>query len=197
MNKEKRVKKIVRVVVIFNIGVIVLLCIVFKYFNYNFNNIIINIIVKTGIIISLSLLLVWLINNLLWKCKFLNINSCFFDKIPNLNGKWKGIIINTKDNEEQQANITIEQTYLNIFITTEVERGNSITYCGELIKVNGNNWKLIWTWHSNSIYDGKEFSGTDIVDVISDDKLEGIYFTNANVDERGCTSGIFKAKKLK
>jgi hypothetical protein len=193
MGKEERIKKIVKYVVIFNIVVIVFLCIVFKYFNYDFNNIIVNIIMKTGIIIVLSILFVRFINTKLWKCKFLN--SWLFEKMPNLNGKWDGIIINTKDNKEQKANITIEQTYLSIFITTEVERGNSITYSGDLIKINSNNWKLIWTWHSNSTYTGNGFYGTNIIDVISNEKLEGIYFTNANVDGRGCTSGIFKAEK--
>jgi hypothetical protein len=45
-------------------------------------------------------------------------------------------------------------------------------------------------------FDGRVFYGTTIVDIV-ENKLDGYYFTNANFDGRNCTSGSFKASKLK
>ena len=184
MGRVDRVKKIVKFVVVFD----VLLLIIYFFVNgLDF----IDIIKKSTIVISFSLFIVFIINKLLWKIKLLNF---IFDSPSDINGKWEGEIINTKDKKSQKMKMNIKQTYLEIYITVEAERGNSTTWVGDIIKVNGNDWKIMWTWHASN--EAGEFSGTTILDILNQDKLEGYYFTNSNIDERGCTSGIFKAIKV-
>jgi len=185
MGRIDRVKKIVKLVIIFDI------CILVVYFLFNKLNWW-EIVTKTSIIISISLGIVYLINKFLWKFKCI---SFLLDSPPNIIGKWEGIIINTKDNKKQFMEMTIEQTYLEVFITVDAERGLSTTYVGDIVKNNQNDWKLMWIWHAN--YQGREFSGTTILNIINENKLKGFYFTNANVDGRECTSGIFEAEKVK
>ena len=184
MGRVERVKKIVRLVVVFNIF---LLSIYFLMNNLNFWLI----ATKTTIIVSISLGIVYLVNKFLWKYKFL---SFLFDSPPNIEGEWRGIIVNTNDGKKQKMIMKIEQTYLEVFITVQAERGTSTTYAGDIVKFNGNNWKLMWTWHSSN--KAGEFSGTTIVDILNENELKGFYFTNSNVDGRGCTSGKFEAKKV-
>jgi len=184
MGRVDRVKKIVRLVVFFDIAI---LAVYFWLNGFNF----LEVLTKTTIIIGVSIGIVYLINKFLWKFKFFNF---VFDSPPDINGKWKGEIVNTKDNMSQKMEMEIKQTYLETYITVKAERGNSTTWVGDIVKVNGNDWKVMWTWHAN--YLGQEFSGTTILDIISENTLEGYYYTNANVDGRGCTSGSFKAKKV-
>ena len=185
MGRVDRVKKIVKFVVVFD----VLLLIIYFFVNgLDF----IDIIKKSTIVISFSLFIVFIINKLLWKIKLLNF---IFDSPPNINGEWEGKIVNSKDKKPQKMKMKISQTYLEIYITVKAERGNSITWVGDIVKINGNDWKLMWTWHASN--EVGEFSGTTILDILDENNLEGNYYTNSNIDGRGCTSGIFKAKKIK
>ncbi|RUM45992.1 MAG: hypothetical protein DSY46_01225, partial [Hydrogenimonas sp.] len=86
------------------------------------------------------------------------------------------------------------QTYLSIHIETNVERGNSSTITGDLIKVNSK-WKLFWTWEAT--FRGTQFYGTTIVYIRENStEMDGLYFTNSDITNVKCTSGTFQAKKL-
>ena len=146
---------------------------------------------KSSTIIVISIALVSLINKYLWKFKVFKI---LFDPPPNLNGKWKGIIINTKDKEKQEMQLSINQTYLEVYINVLGERGDSNTWVGDIIKINNNDWKLIWNWHSSN--KAGEFSGTTVLNILDDKTIKGFYYTNSNIDGRGCTVGEFEAKKI-
>ena len=185
MGRVERVKKIVRLIVIFNL----LMVGIYVYINgFSFKEL----LAKTGILITFSIVTIYIIDKYLWKFKILNF---LFDSPPNIEGDWIGIIVNTNDGKEQKMTMEIKQTYLEVFITVNAERGLFTTYVGDIIKNNQNTWKLMWTWHAN--YKGKEFSGTTILDVINENKLKGFYFTNANIDGRGCTAGEFEAERVR
>ena len=143
-----------------------------------------------GIITIISIRFFLFINKRLWKFKFFKI---LLDSPPNLNGKWEGEIINTKDNKSQKMEMFIDQTYLEVYVKVLVERGDSITWVGDIIKINNNDWELIWNWRSSN--EKGEFSGTTILNILNEEKMEGFYYTNSNIDGRGCTAGRFVAKK--
>ncbi len=185
MGRVDRVKRIIKLIVFFDL-IIIGIYISINGFSFK------ELLAKAGILITVSIGAIYVINKYLWKFKILNF---LFDSPPNIEGEWKGTIVNTKDGKNQNMDMSIEQTYLEIFITVNAERGRSTTYAGDIIKNNQNDWKLMWTWHAN--YQGKEFSGTTILDIIDENKLKGFYFTNANVDGRGCTAGEFEAEKVK
>jgi len=184
MDRVDRVKRIVRFIVFFDI----LFGLVYLFIN-GFD--IWDALQKISIIITISVFFVILINKYLWKCK---IFKFLFDSLPDLNGEWAGVIVNTKDKKEQKAYIVINQTYFEVYIKVLVERGNSMTWVGDIIKVNNNDWKLIWSWHSSN--QAGEFSGTTIVNILDEKKLDGFYYTNSNIDGRGCTAGTFTAEKI-
>ncbi len=185
MGRVDRVKRIIKLIVLFDL-IIIGIYISINGFSFE------KLLAKTGILITFSIGVIYFINKYLWKCKLIKF---FLGSPPNIEGEWKGTIVNTKDGKKQNMEMSIEQTYLEVFITVNAERGRSTTYVGDIIKNNQNDWKLMWTWHAN--YKGKEFSGTTILDIINEKKLKGLYFTNANVDGRGCTAGEFEAEKVK
>ncbi|KIM05754.1 MAG: hypothetical protein KN64_01745 [Sulfurovum sp. AS07-7] len=140
----------------------------------------------TGWLSLFSAALFYLVNNHLWKMKWI---SSLFGSIPNINGNWSVVIINIADGKEQNANIKITQTWLNIHVITKVERGNSSTISSEIVKIN-ETWKLYFVW--NASFDGEAFDGTTVV-TIFDDELDGYYFTNSKFGGKNCTAGSFKA----
>ncbi len=142
----------------------------------------------TGALSIFSTIVFYLVNNHLWKMRWI---SSFFDSIPNIDGNWSVVIINIADGKEQNANIKITQTWLNIHVITKVERGNSSTISSEIVKIN-DTWKLYFVW--NASFSGMVFDGTTIV-TIFEDELNGYYFTNSNIDNKNCTSGSFVAHK--
>ena len=185
MTTTEKLKKFNSIVVFSNIAFIVLYLYCFGYPKEP-----IDLMKLTSYLVIFSIAIFWLINNYLWKMKWI---SSFFGSIPNLNGKWKGTIINQdpNDRKEQFACLEITQTWLNIHVVTKVERGNSSTISSEIIKTN-ETWKLYFTW--NASYAGKVFDGTTIVTIL-ENELDGYYFTNSNQNGNGCTHGSFNVKR--
>ena len=182
---KEKITKLITIIVGFNIiAVIVYLSVVgcpekpLDLLRYN----------ATLALISIGITI--LINYYLWKIPLINN---IFGAIPNLNGKWNAIIVNTNDNKKQKSQLTIKQTWFTTQVITETKRGNSTTISSEIIQVN-DSWKLYFTWTAS--FDGTVFNGTTIVDIV-DNKLDGYYFTNSNLDGRKCTSGSFIAEKVK
>jgi len=180
----EKVKKIITIVVITNILTIISYLLIIGYPQSPWE------LIKLNATLALfSIIIFMLINYYFWKKPIIDK---LFGSIPNLNGKWNTEIVNTNDNEKQKVQLTIKQTWFTTQIITETKRGNSTTISSEIIQIN-DSWKLYFTWTAS--FDGTLFNGTTIVDIF-DNKLDGYYFTNANYDERKCTSGSFKAKKL-
>lgn len=143
----------------------------------------------TGALSIFSSLVYYVVNYYLWRIRWANT---FFGSIPNLNGKWNATITNINDGTQQPAGISIVQTWLNIHVVTEVERGNSSTISSEIIKIN-ETWKLYFTWDAS--FNGTTFDGTTIV-TINENSLDGYYFTNSDFDNKKCTSGTFVGEKI-
>lgn len=134
--------------------------------------------------------LFYLINHFLWHLPLINK---LFGSIPNINGTWNGEIINSKDGIKQPATLNIIQTWLGVDVNIKTERANSSTVASEIVKIGGM-WKLYFTWEGRG--DHASFEGTTIVN-IDEDNLDGHYFSNSNIDGKNCTSGSFKATKIK
>jgi len=192
MGRVDRVKLVMQIVVFFNVLFIIGL------FFFEKNPDVKIILSKIGVLNVLSLIVLLLWNKWIWKWK--PINKLLID-MPILEGCWNGEIKNVMEgNNIQNCVINIEQTYFNIKIRVEVERANSYTIVGDLLKV-GDEWKLIWTWEG--LNKENNFYGTTIVNV-KENILEGFYFTNfefnINTNECQCTckctSGSFKAIKV-
>ena len=192
MGRVDRVKLVMQIVVFFNVLFIVGL------FFFEKNPDVKIILSKIGLlnILAFIILLVW--NKWVWKWK--PINKLLIN-MPILEGCWNGQIKNVmEENNIQDCVIKIEQTYFDIKIRVEVERANSYTIVGDLLKV-GDEWKLIWTWEG--LNKENSFYGTTIVNV-KENILEGFYFTNFefNIGTNECqctckcTSGSFKAIKV-
>jgi len=184
MTIQDKIKRLVGIIVFANMVIVVgylklLGCPenVWNLFKYN----------ATLAMISIGIFL--LVNYYLWHIPGINI---LFGSMPNINGEWKSKIINSKDEEVQQATLKVKQTWFNTHVVTIVDRANSSTISSEVIKVN-DTWKLYFTWSAS--LEGIPFTGTTIVQ-IHDDRLDGYYFTNSNFDGRKCTSGTFFAEKL-
>ena len=186
MNVADKIKSLIKILVILNLLVVALGMFllgsswdeIYKVLKYNAG---LNLL-SIGIFFS--------INYFLWKVPFINK---LFGSIPNLNGEWKGTIINKKDEIEQESKLTITQTWLNIKVKTEVARGNSSTLSSEIINTN-DTWELYFVWKAT--FEGSSFDGTTIVRIENENELDGLYYTNANFNKNGCTVGTFKAKKI-
>jgi len=145
---------------------------------------------KFGFVITFSSILVYLFDKYLWKCFPFKLLA----GLPQIEGEWIVEIKNLADGKLQKSKMRIEQTYFNVSIEVEAERGNSKTITGDLIKINST-WRLIWTWES--INKGSPFYGTTILDIKEGEKImEGLYFTNSKLTGDLCTTGEFVAKKL-
>jgi hypothetical protein len=145
---------------------------------------------KFGLVITLSSLLVYLFDKCLWKYFPFKLLA----GLPQIEGEWSVEIKNLADGKLQKSKMKIEQTYFNVSIEVEAERGNSKTITGDLIKINST-WRLIWTWES--INKASPFYGTTILDIREGEKImEGLYFTNSKLTGDLCTTGEFVAKKL-
>ena len=186
MNKE-RILKILKLIIFVDVSISIL-----YFLFYGFPKSPIELLSKIGILTLLSSLLFIIYDRFLWKFNFMGFT---LGGIPIIEGKWNGKIINNYDEKIQKASIRIKQTYLNVFIEVDVERGNSTTLIGDLLPIN-EKWQLIWNWDSK--YKGDEFYGTTIVDLRNNNTtMEGLYFTNSNYLDHKCTAGIFIAKKYK
>lgn len=193
MGRVDRIILVIKMIIALIIALIIMLWI------FNGHNITPKLLIsKIGMITFCSIIFILIWNYWLWKLPLINQ---FIAKMPNLNGVWKGEIINAKENKIQYACIKIKQTYFDIKINVEVDRANSYTIVGDLLKI-GDEWKLIWTWEG--IDKDNNFFGTTILNV-NDFVLEGFYFTNYNntykVNENitydcNCTAGYFKVKKI-
>lgn len=185
MNKT-RVMKILKLIIFIDVIIAIL------YFSfYGFPKKPMELLSKIGILSLISTLLFISFDKFLWKIGFKGFT---LGGIPNIEGEWNTEIINNQDEQIQKAIMRIKQTYLNISIEVDVERGNSITLIGDLLSVN-EKWQLIWNW--NAAYKGSEFYGTDIVDLKQNNTvMEGLYFTNANYAGYRCTAGTLKAIKI-
>ena len=184
MSIAEKIKKLISIIVVINI----LAVIGYLYFKGCPKNPL-NLLSYNATLASLSIGISLAINYYLWKVSFINK---LFGSIPNLNGKWNAEIVNTNDNKKQKSQLTIKQTWFTTQVITETKRGNSTTISSEIVQQN-DSWKLSFTWTAS--FNGTVFNGTTIVDIV-DNKLDGYYFTNANFDERKCTSGSFIAKKV-
>lgn len=193
MGRVDRIILVIKMIVILIIISVVILWI------FNGHNITPNLLIsKIGIIIFISMVFTVIWNYWIWKWPIVNQ---FIVKMPNLNGVWKGEIINGKEIKIQNSCIKIKQTYFDIKINVEVEKANSYTIIGDLLKI-GDEWRLIWTWEG--INKDNSFFGTTILNV-NDFVLEGFYFTNYNNTYKindnityncNCTAGYFRAKKI-
>jgi len=185
MNKE-RMLKVLKLIIFIDVAITVL-----YFLFYGFPKSPIELLSKIGILTVVSSLLFIGFNKFLWKYNFMGFT---LGGIPIIEGEWNGRIINNQDEKIQEAIIRIKQTYLNVSIEVDVERGNSITLIGDLLPVN-EKWQLIWNW--NAKYKGSEFYGTNIVDLRKDNTvMEGLYFTNSNHTGYKCTAGTFEAEKI-
>ena len=184
MNKD-RIIKVIKIIIFIDVAISVM-----YFFIKGFPKTPMELFSKVGILILFSTIIFIIFDKFLWKLGFKDFT---FGGIPVIEGIWKGEIINEQDGIRQKANIRIRQTYLNVFIEVDVDRGDSTTLIGDLVQVN-NKWQLIWNWDAK--YEGSEFYGTTIVDLRNDNNvMQGLYFTNSNFTGLGCTYGTFKAKK--
>ena len=188
MNKE-RMLKILKLIIFIDVAIAIL-----YFLFYGFPKSPIELLSKIGILTLMSSLLFIVYDRFLWKFNFMGFT---LGGIPIIQGKWNGKIINNHDEKVQKATLRIKQTYLNVFIEVDVERGNSTTLIGDLLPIN-EKWQLIWNWDAlDAKYKGNKFYGTTIVDLRKDNTtMEGLYFTNSNYTGQKCTAGIFTAKKI-
>ena len=183
MNVADKIKSLIKILVGLNLLIVVLGLFLL---NSTWNEV----LRYSAILNILSLGMFFLINNYLWKMKYI---KGLFGSIPNISGEWKGIIVNKKDGIEQESKLVITQTWLNVKVETKVERGNSSTISSEIINTN-DTWELYFVWKAT--FDGSSFDGTTIVRIENENELDGLYYTNANFNKNGCTTGTFKAQKI-
>jgi len=185
VNVEDKIKSLIKVLVMFNLLVVVLGMFLLES-SWN------EVLKYSAILNILSLGMFFIINNYLWRTKYIR---GLFGSIPNINGEWKGIIVNKDDGKEQESKLIITQRWLNINVETKVERGDSSTISSEIINTN-DTWKLYFVWEAS--FDGSSFDGSTIVHINNDENfLDGRYYTNAKSTEKNCTVGSFKARKVK
>ena len=187
-----------RIIVVINLIVILNIFLVIIIWFFNDHNITPNFLIsKIGFITFISIIFIVMWNYYLWKLPLINQ---FISKMPNLNGVWKGNIINSKEEKKQECCVIIKQTFFDIKIKVKVEKANSYTIVGDLLKI-GDEWKLIWTWEG--INKDNNFFGTTILNV-NENLLEGFYFTNFSITyiredikyNCNCTAGNFKVVKI-
>jgi hypothetical protein len=193
MSKKEKFKKLLELIIwidILSFAVIMIFLHTFYNVSYEILKEHLDLIIE--IVIIFSTLLFYIINNYLWKLKPINR---YLGSIPNINGKWEGKVQNYNDQKEQTAEINITQDYLEIKIEVKVERGTSYTYSIEIMSETEEIWRLIWTWKVENFE--KTFMGTTVALIKENKELEGFYFTNSDINDNKCTSGIFTAKKIK
>jgi len=183
MNVADKIKSLIKILVLLNILIIALgMFLLDSTWN--------EVLKYSAVLNILSLGMFYLVNNYLWKIKYI---KGLFGSIPNISGKWEGIVVNKKDGKNQKSKLIITQTWLNVKVETKVERGNSSTISSEIINTN-DTWELYFVWKAT--FDGSSFDGTTIVRIENENELDGLYYTNANYNGESCTAGTFKAKKI-
>ncbi|EKF86596.1 hypothetical protein [Methanobacterium formicicum] len=138
-------------------------------------------------------ILFWLFNDYLWKyCSFIP-----FCNIPNLNGKWEGIINSSfKDTETKErtivtATMDINQKWQEMEIRFKSDNSESKTVTGAFFTKNSNAKELTYQYENNlvptsDIETMHSHDGTGWITIASDLKsLEGKYYTGRDSSNNG------------
>lgn len=129
--------------------------------------------------VLLCTIIIWFIDNYLWKFK---LTKSFFGNLPNLNGEWLATVQKASDNDFHTMKVIIKQTWSNIHLEFSGDRVTSQSTMARLIQVEGSyQLKYMWCGHFNKEYKPKVFGkleGAAILDFYHEsDTLRGIYWT--------------------
>lgn len=134
----------------------------------------------------------YLFNKYLWKCKII---ECFF-KVPNLNGRWEGMLISSYHGNECKISmiLDIEQTWDSMICYSIFKESRSSSDIICLESVGSGKFVLKFTYKNSSHSIDctiQEFSGYNELTLDQEkDTLEGIYYT------RRFTHGSIKLKRI-
>lgn len=140
-----------------------------------------------------------------WKFQIFRLWGWLCD-IPDLNGRWEGIVDRIGEDDPHTFAVEIRQTFTKIQLHTFSKNSTGYSICGQFVTdhVQGR-YSLISTWHcrtrSRSVKgDFDEFNGTSIFDIFEKEDgryLEDFYFTRRAVQTKGITKLKFVGEKLK
>ena len=136
----------------------------------------------------------------IWKWKLF---ECWHH-VPNLEGKWTGILTSSYDEKSISMNMDIKQTWNKISFKSTFPDTNSKSYSNvAAIHVAGNSGIEIYFGYRNDSYSVsnklQSYNGYNILQLIDKNKIKARYFNereNPNPKFKGGNKGIFELNKV-
>jgi hypothetical protein len=154
--------------------------------------------IPTGVAILIGLL--FLLENYLWKLKFVNK---IFVLPPDINGRFEGEIESSFNNNKHDIVIEIKQKLFSISINLYTNKSSSYSFVASIDKDSHDYWNLYYAYTSDPITisddaDMNRHDGFAIIKILDNGKkIDGYYFNNPRY--RGTHGNItcsLKGKRL-
>jgi hypothetical protein len=142
------------------------------------------------------LLLLGIFEKWLWKCRL--VRSVGIVQVPNLSGKWNGILRSSDDNYKTDHSISldIQQTWTHLLVTLRTEKSISYSIIGAILVGNGKPAMLSYDYLNEPLPDSTPDTmhmhrGMAHLALMEDGSLDGDYFTGRSRN----TSGRMQLKR--